>query len=119
MPRNSSSRQTNSKVNIPKPIVPAPPPLKNQSLPIISTIQRNPNGGLMENIKQGFAFGAGNALSRVFIDKIVGNNNGNIQPKTTNINMDELQKKYLECVNYASNSEESEKCEMYKKHLVI
>ena len=108
MPRNSSSRQTNSKVNIPKPLVP-PPPNRN-----ISTIQRNPNGGLMENIKQGFAFGTGNALSRVFVDKIFGKNNETVQPKT---NMDELQKKYFECINYASSPEESEKCEMYKKHL--
>jgi len=108
MSRSSSSRQTNSnKVKLPKIVTPPPPLKSHQSFSTSSN-------GFMENIKQGFAFGTGSALSRVFIDKFFGVNNRNAQ---TNINMEEISKKYFECINYSSNPEESEKCEIYKKYL--
>ena len=100
MPRSSTPNK--------KTKITPPPPLKVQP--------NNPNG-FMENIKQGFAFGTGSALSRVFIDKMFGTTHGNVQSKTANINMEEIHKKYLECINYSSNPEESEKCEIYKKYL--
>jgi hypothetical protein len=113
MPRTSTSRPSTSlkskSINIPKPVN-LPPPLKSQPTQNISTIQYNPNG-FLENVKQGIAFGTGSALSRVFVDKMFGN----VQPKPTNTNMEDIHKKYLECINYASSPEESEKCERYKK----
>jgi hypothetical protein len=113
MPRNSTSRssnnQSNYKVNKHTTVNP-PAPLKIQPNQKNSTIPNNHNG-FMENIKQGFAFGTGCALSRVFVDNIFGAINGNVQSKPENINMEEIHKKYFECINYASNPEESEKCE--------
>lgn len=120
MPRTSTSRSSttiknNSNLSIPKPVTP-PPHLKSQPTQNISTNQYNPNW-FLENVKQGFAFGTGSALSRVFIDKMFGNINESVQPKPTNTNMKDIEKKYLECINYSSNPEESEKCDIYKKYL--
>jgi len=112
MPRSSTRTNKATSVNTSKPLFYKPPPPAKCE-------KQNPNG-FIETMKQGFAFGTGSAVSRIFVDSLFGMNSVNQkvqQPNSTFINTEEIQKKYLECMNNASNPEQSEKCETYKKQL--